>query len=98
MGSNSGGTPGVERDESGRFTSKFPDEDFLAALEAEDGMAGTTDVAEYLADEHEDVDEVDATLESITYKNLKRLCDDGDIDRKKVGNTNVWMLLDVSQQ
>lgn len=86
--------PGAERDtETGRYVNKYPPEAFLEALKAEDGIAGTTEVAEQIRDKF-DADEVDETLKSITYKNLSKLHDQGEIDCKKIGSTNAWMLPD----
>lgn len=92
MDGDPGTRNGAERDEeTGLFTAKYPREDYTRALEIHDGMAGTMDVAACIAFEHS-LPEIDTTLESITYKNLRQLAEDDQIEKKKVGGSNVWIL------
>ncbi|WP_242611675.1 ArsR family transcriptional regulator [Natrinema hispanicum] len=83
MGSNSVGTtmPGADRDDEGRYQSTYPLEDFINALEAEGGQAGTQDV----------VDRVGCSYE-LGYKRLRSLEDDGQISSQKIGNARLWLL------
>jgi len=72
--------PGANRDdESGEYTETYPPDAFIAALEAEGGSAGTQPVA----------DRVGCSYET-AYKKLRALADDGRINRRKVGNANLW--------
>lgn len=76
--------PGADRDdESGQYQETYPTEAFISALEAEGGSAGTQDVA----------DRVGCSYET-AYKKLRSLADDGEIDRRKVGNANLWVVED----
>jgi hypothetical protein len=94
MDSNTGTMPGAERDEeTGRYQNKYPREHFLEALEVLGGSAGTSDVLAYLVDEYDRYDN-STSSESVTYKNLRRLYQDGIIDCRKVGGSNLWMLKD----
>ena len=72
-----------DRDEgSGKFTEKYPPEEFLEAL-AELGPSGTTDISSYV-----DCDRRTA------YLKLKSLEEDGEVRNKKVGNSLLWELVD----
>jgi CRP-like cAMP-binding protein len=71
-----------ERDsETGEFAVKYPREDFLEAIQENGGMAGTTDIAEYVG-----------VIRETAYKKLKRMEEDGDVASEKVGNSLVWTI------
>lgn len=67
--------------ETGRFASKHDRSDFVAALRALDGRAGTKAVAE----------EADVAYSTTDYY-LRQLADEGEINREKVGNANLWVI------
>jgi len=72
-----------KRDEnSGRFSEEYPREDFLRVLE-EHGAAGTTDVAEHVGCDRR-----------TAYLKLQSLEEEGDVERRKVGNALLWELVD----
>ena len=71
-----------DRDEdTGRFTETYPRAEFLDAIRAEGGMAGTTDVAERVG-----------VIRETAYKKLQRMEADGEVESRKVGNSLVWLL------
>jgi Mn-dependent DtxR family transcriptional regulator len=71
-----------ERDgETGRFTETYPPELFLEALEALDGEATTTDIA----------DEVGCSYRTAHAK-LSDLASDGSIESQEVGGAILWKL------
>ncbi|RQG89708.1 transcriptional regulator [Natrarchaeobius chitinivorans] len=70
-----------KHDEKGRFRSKYAREDFFDALEAEDGLAGTQDVADHVGCSYE-----------LAYKRLRELKDEGDVESQKIANARLWML------
>lgn len=71
-----------ERDEdTGKFTETYPREDFLAAIEKEGGMAGTSDIAEQVG-----------VIRETAYKKLQRMEEDGQVKSQKVGNSLVWLI------
>ncbi len=68
-----------KRDEnSGRFSEKYPREDFLQALEKL-GAAGTTDVAGQVGCDRR-----------TAYLKLQSLEKEGDVKSQKVGNALLW--------
>jgi GTP-sensing pleiotropic transcriptional regulator CodY len=73
-----------ERDEeSGKYTDAYADDEFLAALHDEDGVAGTSDLA----------DAVGCTSRHALNR-LRELEDAGQVTSKDVGRSLVWMLAD----
>lgn len=77
--------PGAERDEeSGQYQETYPTNDFLEAIEAADGMAGTQDVADYVGCSYE-----------TAYKKLRSLEDEKVVGSQKIANARVWMLADA---
>lgn len=68
-------------EESGKFASKYADEDFLAALEELGGIGGTGDVAS----------EVDCPQRT-AYNRLKQLHERGVVASREAGPSIVWML------
>ena len=68
-------------DRTGKYTEKYPLEEFVSALDALGGMAGTQEIA----------DEVGCAYRT-AYAKLKVL-DDGDkISSRNVGNAKLWEL------
>lgn len=71
-----------ERDEeSGKFTEKYPTEDFLQAIREEGGVAGTTDIANRVG-----------VIRSTAFQRLERLEEDGIVVKKDIGNSAAWIL------
>jgi len=78
------GGPMPDRNENtGRYTGKYPTEDFLSAISAEDGLAGTGEIAERVGCAHD-----------TAYKRLQQMEDEGSVVSRKVGNTLVWEIID----
>lgn len=76
--------PGADRDEdSGKYTDKYPREEFVKAIRAEGGMAGTQDVADRVG-----------VIYDTAYKKLRRLEEGGEVSSRKIANARVWMLPD----
>jgi Mn-dependent DtxR family transcriptional regulator len=72
---------------SGRFTEEYPRETFVRALRANDGTAGTTDIAEHVGCDRR-----------TAYNKLNEMADDGVITRQKIGNSLVWSLAESGEQ
>lgn len=70
-----------ERDDTGKFTEKYPASAFLDALRDLGGAAGTADVA----------DEVGCPQRT-AYHRLSNLRDDGQIDSRQVGGAMLWVV------
>lgn len=70
-------------DDTGQFTEEYPPDVFVNAIEAHGGTAGTKDVEDAIGCSYE-----------LAYKKLHQLADDGVIDRRKVGNVNLWVVDD----
>ena len=68
-------------EETGRYTSSYPDEKFIVALDNLGGTAGTSEVA----------DQVGCVRDS-AYRRLNRLADDKYVERRTIGNSLVWSL------
>jgi uncharacterized membrane protein len=76
--------PGKDRDEgSGKYTTSYPDSEFLDAIQENDGMAGTSEIAK----------KVGCTRRT-AYTRLKSLERDEVIDSRKVGNSLIWTVSD----
>lgn len=76
--------PGRKRDEnSGKYTDAYNDEDFLAAVHDAGGMAGSSEVAEYVG-----------CTQRTAYNRLRALEEHGQLDSRKVGNARLWTLTD----
>ena len=67
--------------ETGRYVPGFSNEDLLSALGTLDGAAGTSELAT----------ETGANYDAV-YQRLRRLEDDGRVQRRKVANANLWLL------
>ena len=73
-----------ERDtESGKYTDAYDDDEFLTALRDENGVAGTSALA----------DAVGCTSRNALNR-LRELEDAGKVQSKDVGRSLVWMLAD----
>lgn len=70
-------------DDTGQFTEKWADDDFIDAIRAYGGAAGTGEVADVVG-----------CIESTAYYRLDRLRDAGRIDSRKVGNAVLWEVVD----
>lgn len=77
--------PPERDDETGRYTASWSDEDFLEALRDCDGIAGTSDVA----------DHVGCSRQS-AYLRLNDLADKDAVERREIGNSLTWFLVDES--
>lgn len=66
-------------DETGRYTGKYPTDDFIDAISSEGGMAGTGDIADIVGCAHD-----------TAYKRLQKMEEDGLVSAKNVGNTLLW--------
>jgi hypothetical protein len=66
-------------DESGQFTEKYDRDDFLAAIDAADGLAGTQDVADYVG-----------CSRPTAHLVLEELADAGRVTKRKIGGSAVW--------
>jgi DNA-binding MarR family transcriptional regulator len=76
--------PGKDREEeSGKYTTSYPDSEFLDAIRQCNGMAGTSEIAE----------EVGCTRRT-AYTRLKSLEEDGRVNSRKVGNSLIWLISD----
>jgi predicted transcriptional regulator len=74
----------AERDrdeESGKYTTEFEDEEFIATIEDLGGSASTTEVAESMGCDRR-----------TAYIRLKELEDENQISSRKVGNSLLWLL------
>lgn len=90
MESNPRQMPGANRDdESGQYTDRYPPKDFIEALEAEGGRAGTMDIARRVAPQYDRDPEL---FYDTTYKKLRRLSKDGEIESDDIGNSKLWIL------
>ena len=72
-----------ERNESGQFTEKHSDEEFLGAIQAEGGAAGTSAIIEHVGCKYD-----------AGYRRLRRLEDEGIISSQKVANARLWEISD----
>jgi len=73
-----------ERDQdTGRYVEEYPLELFVDALRELGDTGGTQEIA----------DEVGCKYD-VAYKKLRALADEGVITSRKVGNANLWMLVD----
>jgi len=76
--------PGKDREEeSGKYTTSYPDSSFLDAIQRLGGMAGTSEIAE----------EVGCTRRT-AYTRLKSLKKEERVNSRKVGNSLVWSVPD----
>jgi hypothetical protein len=68
-------------DESGQYTDAYSDEDFIEAIDAEGGLAGTTAVAEIVG-----------CTRRQALNRLKELREQNRVKSKNVGPSLVWQL------
>lgn len=66
-------------EETGRYTGQYSTDDFLHAINAEGGMAGTGEIADRVGCAHD-----------TAYKRLQKMEEEGILSSKKVGNTLLW--------
>ena len=83
-----GATMPRERDEaSGRYTERYPPAVFLDAIrEAEDGLAGTGEIAEAVG-----------CSERLALLKLNELAEEGQVRRRNIGRSNVWLLAETER-
>jgi len=75
-----------ERDsESGQYREAYPPEDFVEAIQAADGMAGTKEIAERVGCSY-----------NTAYHKLTALAEDDRVTNRTAGNTFMWLLTDDS--
>ena len=67
--------------ESGKYTDAFSDEDFIEAIHAEGGLAGTTAVAEIVG-----------CTRRQALNRLKELREQNKVTSKDVGRSLVWQI------
>lgn len=85
MGSDRVTMPRKRDEESGKYTENYPAERFIAALrEAEGNVAGTSEIAETVG-----------CSDRLTLLRLDALAEEGRIQRRDIGRSNVWMLADA---
>ena len=71
-----------ERDaESGKYTDDYSDEEFIEAIRAEEGLAGTSAVAEIVGCTHRQA-----------LNRLKDLREQGEVRSKDVGRALAWQI------
>jgi predicted transcriptional regulator len=74
--------PGKDRDdESGEYTTTYPDSKFVESISTANGMATTREVAESVGCSHQ-----------TAYDRLNELDAAGEVKSRKMGNSLVWML------
>ena len=66
-------------EESGKYTTTYPDSDFTDAIQELGGMAGTSEVAETVG-----------CTRRTAYTRLQSLESEGQVSSTKVGNTLLW--------
>jgi Mn-dependent DtxR family transcriptional regulator len=66
-------------EETGRYTGEYSTVDFLDAISAEGGLAGTGEIADRVECAHD-----------TAYKRLQKMEEDGLISSQKMGNTLLW--------
>jgi len=73
--------PGKDREkDSGKYTTSYPDSDFIDAIQTLDGMAGTSEIAENVG-----------CTRRTAYTRLQSLESEGKVSSRKVGNSLVWI-------
>jgi predicted ArsR family transcriptional regulator len=79
--------PRKRDDESGKYTDAYGDDEFLAALRDEGGVAGTSDLADAVG-----------CSSRHALNRLRELEDDGQVTSKDVGRSLVWMLAEGDER
>ena len=69
-----------DRTGNGRFEEQYSDTAFLVAIRNEGGIAGTSDVCQQVGCAYE-----------TAFKRLHTLADRGEIHRRVIGRTNLWV-------
>lgn len=76
--------PGKDREEeSGKYTTSYPDSDFLDAIREYGGMAGTSEIAQNVG-----------CTRRTAYTRLQSLEEEGQVSNRKVGNSLLWSISD----
>jgi hypothetical protein len=68
-------------EKTGKFEPKYSDEEFLEALRDLDGMGGTSDIADVVG-----------CPQRTGYNRLNKLSERGEIEKKEIGGSVVWVL------
>jgi predicted transcriptional regulator len=80
--------PRKRDEESGQYTENYPLELFIDAIrDAEDNMAGTSEIAEIVGCSHR-----------LALLRLNTLVEQGRIQRRDIGRSNVWMLTEGNDE
>ncbi|WP_244605259.1 winged helix-turn-helix domain-containing protein [Halorussus halobius] len=66
-------------EETGRYTGQYSTDDFLHAINAGGGVAGTGEIADHVGCAHD-----------TAYKRLQEMEEEGLVSSRKVGNTLLW--------
>lgn len=75
--------PGKDREEeSGKYTTSYPDSDFLDAIREQGGMAGTSEIAQNVG-----------CTRRTAYTRLQSL-EEEQVSNRKVGNSLLWSISD----
>jgi GTP-sensing pleiotropic transcriptional regulator CodY len=73
--------PGIDRDnDSGEYTQTYSDSDFIDAIDEMGGMAGTSEISDFVGCTHR-----------TAYTRLQAIEQEGSIHSRKVGNSIVWI-------
>ena len=76
--------PGKDREEdSGKYTTSYPDSDFIDAIRTLGGMAGTSEIAQNVG-----------CTRRTAYTRLQSLESEGKVSSRKVGNSLVWITIE----
>ncbi|RZV10496.1 hypothetical protein BDK88_1664 [Natrinema hispanicum] len=70
-------------EESGRYTTSYPDSDFINAIQTLGGMAGTSEIAESVG-----------CTRRTAYTRLQSLESEDQVASRKVGNSLLWSVSD----
>lgn len=76
--------PGKDREEeSGKYTTSYPDSDFLDSIHQLDGLGGTSEIVEVVG-----------CSRRTTYTRFQTLEKESDIVSRKIRNAIVWTILE----
>jgi GTP-sensing pleiotropic transcriptional regulator CodY len=76
--------PGKDREEeSGKYTTRYQDSEFIHAIKKLDGLGGTSEIA----------DTVGCTRRT-AYTRLQKLENENQVTSRKIGNSLVWSVSD----
>lgn len=87
MATNRREMPRERDEESGKYRTSYSDEDFLDAIREADGQPSTPEVADALG-----------CADRTALVRLHELADAGEVERRKVGAVNLWMLAEPGDE